>query len=88
MKLPELQVLIETKEPQGEPYLSEYATKDSIPFSSISQVSEYRQEDIQQVRKWKNNVIKIRDSYKGTNLFVTWDLEARRVVGFLNKFNE
>ena len=33
-------------------------------------------------------VIKIRDSYQGTLLFVTWDLEAKRIIEFLNKFSE
>ena len=58
------------------------------PFSTVSYIKEHKQEDIQQVRDWKNNVIKIRDSYKGTQLFDTWDLEAKRILEFLNKFNQ
>lgn len=57
-------------------------------FSTVSYIKEHKQEDIQQVRNWKNNVIKIRDSYKGTQLFDTWDLEAKRILEFLNKFNQ
>lgn len=58
------------------------------PFSTVYYIKEHKQEDIQQVRDWKNNVIKIRDSYKGTQLFDTWDSEAKRILEFLNKFNQ
>lgn len=87
MKKPVIEVPEEDKEPAGEPYLSENLVKSDAPHK-VSYLEEYRQEDIQQVREWKNRVIKIRDSYQGTDNFVTWDLEARRVIEFLNKFNE
>ncbi|WP_298842149.1 hypothetical protein [uncultured Clostridium sp.] len=86
MKKPVIEVPEEDKEPAGEPYLSEHTIK-SYPPHTITYLEEYRQEDIKQVREWKNRVIKIRDSYQGTSLFITWDLEARRVIEFLNKFN-
>ena len=87
MKNPVTEVPKEDKEPAGEPYLSEHTAKPYPPHK-VSYLEEYRQEDVQQVREWKNRVIKIRDSYKGTGLFVTWDLEAKRIIEFLNKFSE
>jgi hypothetical protein len=55
-------------------------------FSSTKTIEYPNQEDLQQVREWKNRVIEIRDKYKGTELYVTFDLEAKRLVAFLNNF--
>lgn len=61
--------------------------KEPDSFSTTKQVERILAEDIQQVRDWKNKVIEIRDRHKGTPLYVTWDLEAKRIVEFLNKFS-
>ena len=60
--------------------------KEPNSFSTTKQVEVVSQEDIQQVRDWKNKVIEIRDRHKGSELYVMWDLEARRIVEFLNNF--
>lgn len=61
--------------------------KEPNSFSTTKQVEYPNQSDIQQVRDWKNKVIEIRDRHKGSELYVMWDLEARRIVEFLNNFN-
>ena len=55
-------------------------------FSTTKTVDNPTQKDLQQVREWKNKVVEIRDKYKGSELYVTFDLEAKRLVEFLNKF--
>jgi len=60
--------------------------KEPNSFSTTKQVEVVSQEDIQQVRDWKNKVIEIRDRHKGSELYVMWDLEARIVIEFLNNF--
>lgn len=62
--------------------------KEPNSFSTTKQVERILAEDIQQVRDWKNKVIEIRDRHKGTPFYVTWDLEAKRIVDFLNQFAE
>lgn len=64
-----------------------YVTEESL-FSTVSQVKLISQDDLQQVRDWKNKVIEIRDKHKGSELYNVWDDEAKRVVEFLLKFNE
>lgn len=61
--------------------------KEPNSFYSTKPVERVSESDLQQVREWKNKVIEIRDSKKGTELYVTWDLEAKRIVEFLNSFN-
>jgi len=61
--------------------------KEPNAFSTTKVLEVVSQEDLQQVRDWKNKVIEIRDKHKGSELYVMWDLEARRIVEFLNKFN-
>lgn len=61
--------------------------KEPNSFSSTKQLERVSESDLQQVREWKNKVIEIRDSKKGSELYVTWDLEAKRLVEFLNSFN-
>jgi len=68
-------------------YLNEYS-KEPKPFSTTKQVEYISESDIQQVRDWKNKVIEIRDSKKGTPMYVFWDLEAKRILEFLNQFSE
>lgn len=60
--------------------------KEPNSFSTTKQVEYPNQSDLQQVRDWKNKVIEIRDRHKGSELYVMWDLEARRIVDFLNSF--
>jgi len=62
--------------------------KEPNSFSSTKQVDLITQSDLQQVRDWKNKVVEIRDSKKGSELYVTWDLEVKRIIEFLNKFSE
>lgn len=61
--------------------------KEPDPFSTTKQLDRILSHDIQQVRDWKNKVIEIRDKHKGSELYVMWDLEAKRIVEFLNNFN-
>lgn len=61
--------------------------KEPNSFSTTKPVEKINESDLQQVREWKNKVIEIRDSKKGSELYVTWDLEAKRLVEFLNSFN-
>jgi len=68
-------------------YLKEYS-KEPKPFSTTKPVENICESDIQQVRDWKNKVIEIRDTKKGTPVYVFWDLEAKRIVEFLLKFSE
>lgn len=63
-------------------------TKEPNSFSTTKQVEVVSESDLQQVRDWKNKVIEIRDSKKGTPMYVFWDLEARRIVDFLLQFSE
>lgn len=60
--------------------------KEPNSFSTTKQVEYPNQDDLQQVCDWKNKVIEIRDNNKGTELYVMWDLEAKRIVDFLNSF--
>jgi len=62
--------------------------KEPNVFSSMKQLDNILADDIQQVRHWKNKVVEIRDKYKGTPMYVTWDLELRRVVDFLMQFSQ
>jgi hypothetical protein len=62
--------------------------KEPNSFSTTKQVEYLKQSDLQQVRDWKNKVVEIRDRHKGSELYVMWDLEAKRVIEFLNKFSE
>ena len=62
--------------------------KEPNSFSTTKQVEYITESDLQQVRDWKNKVIEIRDSKKGTPMYVFWDLEAKRIVEFLLKFSE
>lgn len=87
MKTPLKKTVRIQSETIGGGYLSEPLLASEKPFSTRKYVDEISQEHIQQVRNWKNRVIEIRDLYKGTDSYVTWDLEARRIVEFLNSFN-
>lgn len=60
--------------------------KEPNEFSTTKQVEFPNQEDLRQVREWKNKVVEIRDKNKGSELYVMWDLEVKRVIEFLNKF--
>jgi len=60
--------------------------KEPNSFSTVKQLDWILKDDIQQVRDWKNKVIEIRDKHKGDELYVMWDLEAKRIVDFLNRF--
>lgn len=68
-------------------YLNEYS-KEPKPFSTHKPVDYITESDLQQLRDWKNKVIEIRDSKKGSELYVKWDLEAKRIVEFLSSFTE
>jgi hypothetical protein len=58
--------------------------KEPDPFSTTKQLDRILSDDIQQVRDWKNKVIEIRDKNKGNELYNMWNLEAKRIVDFLN----
>jgi len=60
--------------------------KEPNAFSTTKVLEVVSQEDLHQVRDWKNKVIEIRDRHKGTPFYIMWDLEAKRVVDFLNQF--
>tara|TARA_R110000822_G_scaffold309096_2_gene437983 strand:- start:920 stop:1201 length:282 start_codon:yes stop_codon:yes gene_type:complete len=62
--------------------------KEPNSFSTTKQLDRILSDDIQQVRDWKNKVIEIRDKHKGSELFVMWDLEAKRIVDFLSNLSE
>ena len=62
--------------------------KEPNSFSTTKQLDRILADDIQQVRDWKNKVIEIRDKHKGSELYVMWDLEARRIVDFLSRLSE
>jgi len=62
--------------------------KEPDSFSTTKTVEHISESDIQQVRDWKNKVIEIRDTKKGTPMYVFWDLEAKRILEFLLKFSE
>lgn len=62
--------------------------KEPNSFSTHKPVDYITESDLQQLRDWKNKVIEIRDSKKGSELYVKWDLEAKRIVEFLSSFNE
>lgn len=87
MKIPLKKTTRLQSETVGGGYLHEPLAYGEKPFSEAYLVPEVSQEHIQQVRNWKNRVIEIRDLYKGTDSYVTWDLEARRIIEFLNKFS-
>lgn len=87
MKIPVIE--IPPSLPEGkEGYLTEPLGYGEQPFSSVRFKSEASQEDIQQVREWKNRLVQMRDKYKGTDMYITFDLELKRVVEFLFKFSE
>lgn len=67
-------------------WLSEPLIPGEKPFSSFNVVNNVSHLQVQEVRKWKNRVIEIRDLYKGTDSYNIWDDEAKRLVKFLNKF--
>jgi hypothetical protein len=71
-----------------EDYLTEPLLEGEKPFSSFKFQTEVSQEDIQMVRNWKNELVKLRDKYKGTDKYVTFELELKHTVEFLNKFSE
>lgn len=60
--------------------------KEPNSFSTTKQLDRILSDDIQQVRDWKNKVIEIRDKNKGNELYNMWNLEAKRIVDFLNRF--
>lgn len=62
--------------------------KEPNSFSTTKPVDYITESDLQQLRDWKNKVIEIRDSKKGSELYVKWDLEAKRIVEFLSSFTE
>ena len=62
--------------------------KEPNSFSTHKPVDYITESDLQQLRDWKNKVIEIRDSKKGSELYVKWDLEAKRIVEFLSSFTE
>ena len=59
---------------------------EEISFSTVSQVKLVTNEDLQQVREWKNKVVAMRDRYKGSELYDVFNEEVKRVIEFLNKF--
>lgn len=71
-----------------EGYLTEPLLKGEKPFSSFHFKTEVAQEDIQMVRNWKNKLVELRDKYKGTDKYVTFELELKHTIDFLNKFSE
>lgn len=84
MKIPVKETIkIESEIKYG--YLSEPLLPGEKPFSSHSLKTEISQEDLQQVRQWKNKLVELRDKYKGTDKQVTFDLELKRTIEFLNK---
>ena len=48
----------------------------------MKQLDNILADDTTKSRHWKNKVVEIRDKYKGTPMYVTWDLELKRVVDF------
>lgn len=54
------------------------------PFFTKVEQPQIELKDILQIRRWKDKLVKMRDSYKGTVYYVTFDLEVKRVVEFLN----
>ena len=64
---------------------TDFISTGEKPFSSHSLKTEISQEDLQQVRQWKNKLVELRDKYKGTDKQVTFDLELKRTIEFLNK---
>ena len=87
MKIPIRETIKLTPEIKGG-YLNEPLLPGEKPFSSFHFQTEVTQEDIQVVRNWKNNLANLRDKYKGTDRQVTFDLELKRTIEFLNKFSE
>ena len=86
MKIPIKKSIRLQSEVDGDKWLSEPLSKGEKPFSSFNVVDNASTLQVQEVRKWKNRVIEIRDLYKGTDSYDIWDQEAKRIVEFLNKF--
>ncbi len=87
MKIP-IKETIKLEAEVKESYLTEPLLPGEKPFSSHSFKTEVSQEDLQQIRQWKNKLVELRDKYKGTDKQVTFDLELKRVIEFLFKFTE
>jgi len=87
MKIP-IKETIKLESEVKEGYLTEPLLPGEKPFSSHSFKTEVSQEDIQQIRDWKNKLVELRDKYKGTDKQVTFDLELKRTIEFLFKFTE
>lgn len=81
-------LLIEKAEKEMNKSTNLIYVKEPDSFSTTKQVKYPNQSDLQQVREWKNKVVEIRDSHKKDGLYVMWDLELKRIVEFLFKFNE
>jgi hypothetical protein len=87
MKIPVKETIKLESEIKGG-YLNEPLLPGEKPFSSHSFKTEVSQDDIQQIRNWKNKLVELRDKYKGTDKQVTFDLELKRTIEFLVKFSE
>lgn len=55
------------------------------PFFTKVEMRRISHADIMQVREWKNILVSIKDKYKGTDKYVMWELELKRVIEFLEK---
>jgi len=72
---------LENKEPDFNPTLK--FVKESIPFSTIKPLEKVSSSDLQQVREWKDSVVKMRDKYKGSELYEVFNKEVKRIIEFL-----
>lgn len=55
------------------------------PFFTKVEMRRVSVSDLNQVRQWKNILVGIKDKYKGTDKYVMWELELKRVIEFLQK---
>jgi hypothetical protein len=88
MKLENKEFIPIEPEINGYQYPTEPLSEGEIPFSSKSAKAEITDDDVYQLRKWKNSVIEMRDKYKGKFLYNVFDDEAKRIVIFLSKHTD
>lgn len=72
---------LERKEPDFNPNLK--FVEEPATFSTTKPLEKVSGSDLQQVREWKDSVVKMRDKYKGSELYEVFNKEAKRIVEFL-----
>jgi len=88
MKLENKEFIPIEPEINGYHYPTEPLSEGEIPFSSTSAKAEITDDDIFQLRVWKNSVIEMRDKNKGKYLYDVFDDEAKRILVFLSKHSD